>query len=115
MKKNMYLGIMVVLGVWCLIYVGVKIDMWRLGYELEKLENQRVVLKREQEMLQVQLSRLTSPKEIARRAQNTLGLVIPQEGQIVMVSLDPAGPSELDGGGSIRLVREFSETRLPVP
>ena len=35
------------LGVWCLFYVGVKMDMWRLGYEMEDLESQRMVLKKQ--------------------------------------------------------------------
>ncbi len=37
MRKNVLLGVMILLGVWCLLYVGVKIDMWRLGYDMEDL------------------------------------------------------------------------------
>ena len=115
MRKNMGLGIMILLGVWCLLYVGIKIDMWRLGYELEKLENKRVVLKREQEILQVQWSRLTDPQRIARRAQDQLGLIVPQEGQIVMVSLDTMPSSDSEGDSSMQLVREFSDNLLDLP
>ena len=55
MKKNVFLGVMIMLGVWCLVYVGVKIDMWRLGYAIEDLETQRAALKKQQEGLQVRL------------------------------------------------------------
>ena len=115
MRKNMGLGIMILLGVWCLLYVGIKIDMWRLGYELENLENKRVVLKREQEILQVQWSRLTDPQRIARRAHDQLGLIVPQEGQIVMVSLDTMPSSDSERDSSMQLVREFSDNLLDLP
>ena len=115
MRKNMCLGIMILLGVWCLLYVGVKMDMWRLGYEIGNLENKRVVLKRERESLQVQLSRLTDPQRIAGRAHRELGFIVPQEGQIVMVSLDTVPPSESEGGFAMQLVREFSDTVLDLP
>lgn len=45
MRKNVFLGVMILLGVWCLLYVGVKIDMWRLGYAIEELETQRAMFK----------------------------------------------------------------------
>ena len=65
MRKNVLLGVMILLGVWCLFYVGVKIDMWRLGYDMEELENRRTVLKKKQESLQVRLSELTDPQAVA--------------------------------------------------
>lgn len=115
MKKNVLLGVMILLGVWCLLYVGVKIDMWRLGYDMEDLEKQRTVLRKEQEMLQVQLSKLTDPQKIARRANKQLGLIVPEEGQVVMISLDSNSTSESDNGSPVRLVREFSNSLMSLP
>jgi cell division protein FtsL len=115
MRKTVFLGIMILLGVWCLLYVGVKIDMWRLGYAIEDLETQRAGLKKQQEGLQVRLSELTDPQRVAQRAQSQLGLIVPQEGQIVMVSLDMLPHPESNGNSPVRLVREFSDSVLSIP
>ena len=115
MKKNVLLGIMLILGAWCLVYVGMKIDMWRLGYDMEELENQRTVLKKEQELLQVRLSELTDPQQIAQRAQEELQLMVPQDGQVVMVSRDMNPSSESESDSPMRLVREFSEDLVSLP
>ena len=114
MRKNVLLGVMILLGIWCLFYVGVKIDMWRLGYDMEELENQRTVLKKQQEKLQVRLSELTDPQQIAQRAHK-LGLIVPQEGQVVMISLDTNSSSESDDRSPLRLVRDFSDSLLSLP
>jgi len=115
MRKNALLGIMILLGVWCLLYVGIKMDMLRLGYDIEELESRRTVLKKQQEMLQVRRSELTDPQQIARRAQDELRLIVPQEGQVVMISLDPNSSSESNNGSSLRLVRKFSDSLLGLP
>ena len=114
MRKNVLLGVMIVLGLWCLLYVGVKIDMWRIGYDLEDLENRRTALKKQQEVLQGRWSALTDPQKIAQRAQKELDLMVPQEGQVVMISLDTNSPSESDPS-PVRLVKEFSTTLLGLP
>jgi cell division protein FtsL len=115
MRKNVLLGVMILLGVWCLLYVGVKIDMWRLGYDMEDLESRRTVLKKQQEMLQVRLSELTDPQQIAQRAQKELQLIVPQEGQVVMISLDTNPSSESDENSPARLVQKFSNSFLGLP
>ncbi len=115
MRKNVLLGVMIVLGLWCLLYVGVKIDMWRIGYDLEDLENRRMVLKKQQEVLQGRWSALTDPQKIAQRAQKELDLMVPQEGQVVMISLDTNPLSESDDSSPVRLVKEFSTTLLGLP
>jgi len=115
MRKNVLLGVMILLGVWCLLYVGVKIDMWRLGYDMEDLESRRTVLKKQQEMLQVRLSELTDPQQIAQRAQKELQLIVPQEGQVVMISLDTNSSSESDENSPARLVQKFSNSFLGLP
>ncbi len=111
----MLLGVMIVLGVWCLFYVGVKIDMWRLGYDMEDLENRRTLLKKQQEKLQGRLSKLTDPQQVAKRAQTQLGLIVPQEGQVVMISLDTNSFSESDESSPARLAQKFSDTLMGLP
>jgi len=115
MRKNVLLGVMILLGVWCLLYVGVKIDMWRLGYDMEDLVSRRTVLKKQQEILQVRLSELTDPQQIARRAHKQLGLIVPQEGQVVMISVDTNSSSESEDRSPVRLVREFSNSLMSLP
>ncbi len=115
MKKNVFLGIMLVLGIWCLVYVGMKIDMWRLGYDMEELESRRTELKKRHEFLQVRVSELTDPQQIARRAQEELQLRVPLEGQVVMVSRDLQPSADSDSDSPMRLVREFSETLVSLP
>ena len=115
MRKDVLLGMMILLGVWCLLYVGVKIDMWRLGYDMEDLENQHTVLKKQQETLQGQLSALTGPQQIAKRAHKQLGLIVPQEGQVVMVSLDTNPSPESETSSAIRLVRRLSDSLVSLP
>lgn len=115
MRKNVLLGVMILLGVWCLFYVGIKIDMWRLGYDMEELDRQRTVLRKKQEMLQVRLSELTDPQQIARRAHKELQLIVPQEGQVVMISLDANVSSGADENSPARLVQKFSHSFLGLP
>ena len=112
MRKNVLLGVMILLGVWCLFYVGVKMDMWRLGYEMEELEKQRIVLKKKQESLRGRLSELTDPQQIAQRAHKQLGLIVPQEGQVVMISLEASPSSGSDERSPARLVQKFSDSLL---
>ncbi len=115
MRKNVLLGVMILLGVWCLFYVGIKIDMWRLGYDIEELDRQRTVLKKKQEMLRVRLSELTDPQQIAKRARKELELIVPQEGQVVMISLDTNASSNSDEHYPARLVQKFSNSFLSLP
>ena len=114
MRKNVLVGVMILLGIWCLLYVGVKIDMWRLGYDMEKLESQRTVVKKQQEKLQVRLSELTDPQQISQRAHK-LGLIVPQEGQVVMISLDTNSDLKSDDPSPVRLVKDFSDSLLSLP
>lgn len=115
MKKPVVVFLTMLLGAWCLLYVGINIDMWRLGYELEELEGQRTVLKRQQEALQAQISKLMDPQQIAHRAEQQLGFTAPREGQVVMVSLDALPPMELGSPHPVRLVQNFLVPQPEVP
>lgn len=84
------------LGIILVLYVWVKVDVVRMGYAIEHLTQKRMALIREQEQLQIQLSRLTAPDLLAARAQQVLGMVAPDAGQIVLVSISPE-PSSPEG------------------
>ena len=82
---------------------------------LGDLENQRTVLRKQQETLHGQLSALTDPKQIARRAHDQLGLIVPREGQVVMVSLDMNPSPESDTSSPVELVKRFSDSLVSLP
>lgn len=90
----------------CLVFVFVweRVDMVRLGYHIERLKHEKVVLERERDELRVKVATLSSPDRIAKVAADKFGMSLPQPGQVVMVQ---SGPSEWPGSS-----RQASEVRL---
>ncbi|MEO8339005.1 MAG: cell division protein FtsL [Nitrospirota bacterium] len=75
------------------VFVWERVDVVRLGYQVERLKTQKIVLERERDELQVKFSVLTAPERIAKVATEKLGLVPPQQGQVLMVRLPGETPS----------------------
>jgi len=75
------------------VFVWERVDVIRLGYQVERLKTQKVLLERERDHLQVKFSALTAPERIAKVATEKLGLVPPQQGQVLMVHLPVEAPS----------------------
>ena len=75
-----------------LLFVWERVDIVRLGYHIERLKTQKVLLERERDELRVRLSSLTSPERIARLATERLNMVLPEKGQIIVVHLEPESP-----------------------
>ncbi|NOT22068.1 MAG: hypothetical protein HOP22_05020 [Nitrospiraceae bacterium] len=67
------------------VFVWERVDVVRLGYHVERLKTQKVLLERERDQLQVKFSALTSPERIAKVATERFGLVPPLQGQVLMV------------------------------
>lgn len=67
------------------VFVWERVDVVRVGYQIERLKVQKVLLERERDQLQVKVSSLTAPERIARVATEKLGLAPPQQGQVLMV------------------------------
>jgi len=67
------------------VFVWERVDVVRLGYQIERLKAQKVVLERERDQLQVQFSALMAPERIAKLATEKFGLIPPQQGQVLMV------------------------------
>jgi cell division protein FtsL len=78
----------------CLVFVFVweRVDVVRLGYHIERLKTQKVLLERERDQLQVKFSALTAPERIAKVATDKLGLTPPQQGQVFIIHSQPAVP-----------------------
>ncbi len=74
------------------VFVWERVDVVRLGYQIERLKAQKVLLERERDLLQVKHSALTAPERIAKVATEKLGLVPPQQGQVFMVRQQPDPP-----------------------
>jgi len=79
----------------CLVFVFVweRVDMVRLGYQIERLKHERLVLERERDELQVKLSALSAPDRIAKIASEQLGMSLPQQGQVIMVRSGSTAPA----------------------
>ena len=90
----------------CLVFVFVweRVDMVRLGYNIERLKHEKVLLERERDELRVKVATLSSPDRIAKVATDKYGMSLPQPGQVVMVQ---SGPTDWPGAS-----REASEVRI---
>ncbi len=70
-------------------FVWERVDMVRVGYQIERLKHDKVLLERERDELQVKISALSAPSRIAKVASEKLGMVLPQQGQVIMVQVWP--------------------------
>jgi cell division protein FtsL len=71
----------------CLVFVFVweRVDIVRVGYQIERLKVEKVKLERERDRLRVKFSTLTAPDRIAKVATEQLGMTPPQNGQVIVV------------------------------
>ena len=95
------------------VFVWERVDVVRLGYQIERLKIQKVLLERERDQLQVKFSALSAPERIAKVATEKLGLVPPQQGQVLMVHQQEEAPSpSLPSIEQVRLARHDSVGRV---
>jgi len=100
--------IMTVLAGLCLVFVFVweRVDMVRVGYQVERLKHDKVSLERERDELLVKVSVLSAPDRIAKVASEKLGLALPQQGQLIMVQARPdASPPVHPASIEVRVAR----------
>lgn len=76
-----------------LLYVWQRVDLVRVGYDIQQLKARHQTLQRENHELRVKVSSLTSPERIARLATEKLNMRRPQPGEVVLVSLSPKAPT----------------------
>jgi cell division protein FtsL len=80
---RVFFVILVVAGL--MLYVGGKVQIVRLGYQIETLEREKQGLERENRSLLIEASSLTSPARIEEIAVKRLGMVRPAKENIVVV------------------------------
>jgi cell division protein FtsL len=68
-----------------ILYVGGKVKIVRLGYQLEALERERRELERANRSLRIESSSLSSPARIEEIAIKRLGMIHPPKENLVMV------------------------------
>lgn len=75
----------------CLVFIFVweRVDMVRVGYQIERLKHDKVMLERERDELRMKFSALSAPDRIAKVASEKLGMALPQQGQVIMVQARP--------------------------
>ena len=76
----------------CLVFVFVweRVDMVRMGYQIERLKREKTLLERQRDELRVKVSALSAADRIAKLATEKLGMSLPQQGQIIMVQSRPS-------------------------
>ena len=97
-----------------LLFVWERVEIVRVGYQIERLKSRKSVLQRERDELRVKVLTLTSPEGIARAAREQLAMVPPRQGQVILVRVPPGSPAS-PGATSreVRLARNESEARVP--
>jgi cell division protein FtsL len=76
-----------------LLYVGGKVQIVRLGYQLDALEREKHELERANRSLLIEASSLSSPARIEEIAINRLGMVRPAKENIVIVKKRKDSPN----------------------
>ncbi len=88
MKVILFVLLIVGLSSTFLFYVWGKVDVVRVGYELDQLSKRKLVLEQEHDRLQIIFSQLTASDRIAKEAFARLGMKPPDPGQVILVSAD---------------------------
>jgi len=100
--------ILTVLAGLCLVFTFVweRVDMVRVGYQIERLKHDKALLERERDELRVKFSALSAPDRIAKVASEKLGMALPQQGQVIMVQSRPeTSPSNHAAPVEVRIAR----------
>ena len=78
-----------------MLYVGGKVQIMRLGYQIDELEKQKLNLERMNRSLQIEASSLSAPGRIEEIAMKRFGMVRPPKENIVVVK---RRPGDVSGG-----------------
>lgn len=75
-----------------LLHVTQGIQVIRMGYEIDRLQNRFRAVKVERERLEVELASLQELATVQREAVGRLGMVFPEAGQVVVVREGAGAP-----------------------
>ena len=81
--RRVFIVLLIIAGL--LLYVGGKVKIVRLGYQIEALEKEKEDLERANRSLRIEASSLTSPARIEEIAIKRLGMIRPPEDAVVVV------------------------------
>jgi cell division protein FtsL len=85
---------LIVMGL--MLYVGGKVQIMRLGYQIDELEKQKRDLERRNRSLQIEASSLSAPGRIEEIAVKRLGMVRPAKENVVVVKRKQGGATQND-------------------
>jgi len=85
---------LIVLGL--MLYVGGKVQIMRLGYQIDELEKQKRDLERRNRSLQIEASSLSAPGRIEEIAVKRLGMIRPAKQNVVVVKRKQTGATRND-------------------
>ncbi len=86
MKGAFYVFLIIGLSATFLFYVWGKVDVVRVGYELDQRSKDKKYLEQEHDRLQITFSQLTASDRIAKEASSQLNMKPPGPGQVILVS-----------------------------
>ena len=81
--RRVLVALLIISGL--LLYVGAKVKIVQLGYQIEALEREKRELERANRSLLIEASSLSSPARIEEIAIKRLGMVRPAKENVVMV------------------------------
>ena len=85
---------LIVMGL--MLYVGGKVQIMRLGYQIEELDTQKRDLERMNRALQIEASSLSAPGRIEEIAVKRLGMIRPSKENVVVVKRKQGGATQND-------------------
>ena len=88
-----------------LLYVTQGIQVIRMGYEIDRMQNRFHVVKVERERLEVELASLQDLATVQREAVGRLGMVFPEAGQVVVVRASAGAPVALSVSPALTTAR----------
>lgn len=90
--RRYFIAALIVAGT--ILYVGGKVKIVSLGYQIEALQHEKQELERENRSLRIEASSLSSPARIEEIAVKRLGMIRPEKEDIVVVKRkkETAGP-----------------------
>ncbi len=97
-----------VLAAFCMVYVWQRVQVIKVGYQIEALKKEKAGLLRENEDLQIESSTLASPARIESIADSDIGMHVPKSGQIVLVekASRPVGAARMPVSGAASAAAE---------
>ncbi|MHB8173763.1 MAG: cell division protein FtsL [Nitrospirota bacterium] len=90
-KRLGIFSIVFVIAAFSMVYVWQRVQVIKVGYQIEALKKEKAGLLRENKDLQIESSTLTSPDRIESIADTDIGMRVPASGQIVLVEKIKAG------------------------